>query len=158
HLALLVGTEGRVDAFEPRADLMDLLTKTIGENGLTNVTTHNFALGSQNYYGQMVWSVHDVNPGGTNLVSSDFVAPDTTAQPVAVRTLDACISHRVDFIKLDVEGSELLVLKGAERILAKDRPLILVEINPSNLTRTSGVSATGFGKFVQSLDYCLYDI
>ena len=158
HLALLVGTEGRVDAFEPRSDLMDLLSKTIGENGLTNVTTHNFALGSQNSYGQMIWSVHDINPGGTNLVPSEFAAPDITAQPVAVRTLDACISHRVDFIKLDVEGSELLVFKGAERILARDRPLILVEINPSNLMRTSCVSAIEFGQFVERLDYCLYDI
>jgi FkbM family methyltransferase len=158
HLALVVGAEGRVDAFEPRSDLMDLLTKTIGENGLTNVTTHNFALGSQNSRGQMIWSVHDVNPGGTNLVSSEFVASDITAQPVAVRTLDACISHRVDFIKLDVEGSELLVFKGAERILAKDRPLILVEINPSNLMRTSGVSAIEFGQFVEKSGYWLYEI
>jgi FkbM family methyltransferase len=158
HLALLVGDEGRVDAFEPRSDLMDLLTRTIGENGLTNVTTHNFALGSQNSYGQMIWSVHDANPGGTNLVSSDFVAPDITAQPVAVKTLDTCISHRVDFVKIDVEGSELLVFRGAERILTEDRPLILVEINPSNLMRTSEISATEFGQFVERLEYGLYEI
>jgi FkbM family methyltransferase len=158
HLALLVGGEGRVDAFEPRSDLMDLLNKTIAENGLTNVSTHNFALGSQNAYAHVIWSVHDVNPGGTNLVSSDFVAPGVTAQPVAVRTLDTCISHRVDFIKLDVEGSELLVFQGAERILAKDRPLILVEINPSNLIRTSSVSAAEFGRYVEKWDYCLYGL
>jgi FkbM family methyltransferase len=158
HLALLVGGEGRVDAFEPRSDLMDLLTKTIGENRLTNVTTHNVALGSQNTYGQVIWSVHDINPGGTNLVSSDFVAPGITAQPVAVKTLDTCISHRVDFVKIDVEGSELLVFRGAERILTEDRPLILVEINPSNLMRTSEISATEFGVFVEQLNYCLYEI
>ena len=158
HLALLVGAEGRVDAFEPRSDLMDLLVKTITENRLTNVSTHNFALGSQNAYAQVIWSVQDVNPGGTNLAFSDFVAPGITAQPVAVRTLDTCISHRVDFIKIDVEGSELLVFKGSERILAKDRPVILVEINPSNLMRTSGVSAAEFGRFVEQWDYCLYGI
>jgi FkbM family methyltransferase len=156
HLALLVGAEGRVDAFEPRSDLMDLLNKTIAENGLTNVTTHNVALAGQNADGQVIWSTHDVNPGGTNLVSSDFVGPNITAEPVAVRTLDACVSHRVDFIKLDVEGSELLVFRGAERILARDRPLILVEINPSNLMRTSGVSAAEFGRYVEKWDYCLY--
>jgi FkbM family methyltransferase len=158
HLALLVGGDGRVDSFEPRSDLMDLLTKTVAENGLTNVTTHNFALASQNADGQVIWSTHDVNPGGTNLVSSDFAAPCIAAQPVAVRTLDTCISHRVDFIKLDVEGSELLVFKGAERILAQDRPLLLVEINPSNLLRTSGVSASEFGCFIENWDYCLYGL
>jgi FkbM family methyltransferase len=158
HLSLLVGAEGRVDAFEPRSDLLDLLTKTVAENRLTNVTTHNFALGCQNTRGQVIWSVHDVNPGGTHLVSSDFVTADVMAQPVVVKTLDACISHRVDFIKLDVEGSELLVFQGAERILGKNRPLILVEINPSNLMRTSGVSAPEFGRFVEELHYCLYEI
>jgi FkbM family methyltransferase len=158
HMAVLVGAYGSVDAFEPRSDLMALLNKTIAENRLSNVTTHNFALGAQNSRGQVIWSVHDVNPGGTNLVSPDFAAPGITAQAVAVRTLDSCISHHVDFVKIDVEGAELLVFKGAERILATDRPLILVEINPSNLIRTSGVSATEFGKFVEKLGYCLYEI
>jgi len=158
HLALLVGPGGRVDAFEPRSDLLDLLTRTIAENRLTNVTTHNFALGSQNSRGQVIWSLHDVNPGGTHLVSPDVVMRDVVAQPVLVKTLDACISHRVDFMKLDVEGSELSVFRGADRILTKDRPLILVEINPSNLMRTSGVSAPEFGRFVEELDYCLYQI
>jgi FkbM family methyltransferase len=158
HLARLVGAEGRVDAFEPRSDLIDLLNKTIAENRLSNVTTHNFALGSQNSHGQMIWSVHDINPGGTNLVSSDFAASGIITQPVAVKTLDMCITHHVDFVKLDVEGSELLVFKGAERVLMKDRPLILVEINPSNLMRTSGVSATEFGMFVEKLEYGLYEI
>ena len=158
HLARLVGANGTVDALEPRSDLMDLLSKTIAENRLTNVTMHNFALGSQNSRAQVIWSAHDVNPGGTHLVSADFAAPGIIAQPVAVKTLDTCISHRVDFVKIDVEGSELLVFKGAERILNKDRPVILVEINPSNLMRTSGVSATEFGSFVENLSYCLYEI
>ena len=158
HLALLVGREGRVDAFEPRSDLMDLLNKTIAENRLTNVRTNNFALGSQNSHGQVIWSVHDINPGGTHLVSPDFATSDIIAQAVAVRTLDTCISHSVDFVKIDVEGSELLVFKGAERILTKDRPVILVEINPSNLMRTSGVSATEFGVYVETLGYGLYEI
>jgi FkbM family methyltransferase len=158
HLGLLVGETGRVDAFEPRSDLMDLLVKTIAENQLTNVTTHNFALGSQNSRGQVIWSAHDVNPGGTHLVLSDFATSEIVTQPIFVKTLDSCITHRVDFIKIDVEGSELLVFRGAQRILTKDRPVILVEINPSNLLRTSCVSATEFGLFVEKLDYCLYEI
>jgi FkbM family methyltransferase len=158
HLALLVGAAGRVDAFEPRSDLLDLLTKTIAENRLTNITTYNFALGSHNSRGQVIWSLDDANPGGTHLVSFDFTTPNIIAQPVLVKTLDSCISHRVDFVKIDVEGAELLVFKGAQRILTHDRPVILVEINPSNLMRTSGASATEFGTFVEELGYCLYGI
>lgn len=158
HLSLLVGRNGSVDAFEPRSDLMDLLVKTIAENHLSNVTTHNFALGSQDSNGQVIWSAHDINPGGTHLVPSDFAAPEIMTQAVVVRTLDSCISHRIDFIKIDVEGSELLVFKGARRILTKDRPVILAEINPSNLLRTSGISAGEFGSFAEELGYYLYVI
>jgi hypothetical protein len=72
--------------------------------------------------------------------------------------VDVCIARRIDFIKIDVEGSALLVFKGARRILEKDRPTILVEINPENLLRTSGISAVEFGLYVEKSDYCLYEI
>jgi FkbM family methyltransferase len=158
NLAEIVGPQGRVDAFEPRSDLFLLLCKTIDENRLCNVTLHNYALGVQNSEGQMIWSHHDVNPGGTNLVSSDFQSSKTRAQRVLVKTLDSCVSHRIDFIKIDVEGSEPLVLRGAERIISEDRPIILLEINPINLLRTAGVSTVEFGEMLQNLGYQLYEI
>jgi len=158
HLALLVGADGRVDAFEPRRDLVGLLSKTITENRLTNITLHDFALASQNTDGRVIWSSDDSNPGGTHLVLSDVIIPEVIAQSVPVKTLDSCISRHVDFIKIDVEGSELLVFRGAERILTSDRPVILVEVNPENLLRTSNVSATEFGLFVERLGYYLYEI
>ena len=66
----------------------------------------------------MAWSRLDDNPGGTHLVPPDFTTPEM-AQPVLAKTLDSCISHSIDFIKIDVEESELLVFRGAERILTK---------------------------------------
>jgi FkbM family methyltransferase len=47
--------------------------------------------------------------------------------------LDDYFSDRVDVIKVDVEGAEIDVLKGAERILAEDRPLIAMEVRGLNL-------------------------
>jgi FkbM family methyltransferase len=158
HLANLVGKDGRVDAFEPRSDLFDLLAKTTAENHLINVTLHNCALGSQNSNGRMIWSLRDSNPGGTNLVSADFTSPEVKGEPVAIKTLDTCLSHHIDFIKMDVEGSEPLVITGAERILAEYKPTILVEINPSNLLRTSGTSTEEFGRLVEKFNYRLYEI
>jgi len=158
HLSLFVGAEGRVDAFEPRSDLMDLLTKTLAENRLTNVTVHNFALGSQIADGQVIWDPQDVNPGGTHLTLPDFASSGIISQPVLIKTLDSCVSHSIDFIKIDVEGLEFLVFKGAERILTKDRPVILIEINPANLLRTSGISAEEFGQYLTTLNYRLFEI
>jgi FkbM family methyltransferase len=54
---------------------------------------------------------------------------------VQVRRLDDCISResRVAFLKVDVEGAELSVFKGARRILAEDRPVIVFECIHQNL-------------------------
>lgn len=48
---------------------------------------------------------------------------------VAIRTLDDSIepARKIDFIKIDVEGGELDVLKGGKRLLLRDRPLIAFE-------------------------------
>jgi FkbM family methyltransferase len=158
HLADLVGPEGRVDAFEPRGDLFDLLNKTIRENRLTNVTLHNCALGAKNSQGQMMWSLRDVNPGGTYLDLSDTRDSEMKTQPIPVKTLDSTVSHRVDFIKIDVEGSEPLIFQGAERILTEDRPAIMTEINTDNLLRTAALSPMEFGAFVERFGYRLYEI
>jgi FkbM family methyltransferase len=158
HLARIVGADGRVDAFEPRVDLFNLLTRTVAESKIGNVTLHNCALAAENSSGQMVWSPHDVNPGGTYLVAAEFADSTAKSQAVDVKTLDACISHPVDFIKIDVEGAELLVFRGAERILSKDRPTILVEINRPNLARTSHSTVADFGDFAAKFKYRLYEI
>ena len=50
-------------------------------------------------------------------------------EPVEMVTLDSMNLPKVDFIKIDVEGMEVDVLKGAEEIVGKDRPLIYVELN-----------------------------
>ena len=158
NLAKIVGGEGRIDAFEPRADVFAHLARTIQENRLTNVALHDYALGRANARGQMVWSPLDTNPGGTNLVSAEFYGTDVRAQPVDVKTLDSCINHRVDFIKMDVEGAEPWVFVGAVRIITRNRPIILLEINPENLVRTAGITASEFAASLERLDYNLHEI
>ena len=51
---------------------------------------------------------------------------------VDVVRLDDVIAEPVGFIKIDVEGHELAVLEGAERILREHRPVLLVEATPTN--------------------------
>jgi FkbM family methyltransferase len=54
--------------------------------------------------------------------------PRYRSYDVAVRTLDAFALADVRFIKVDVEGSEREVLDGARRTIARDRPLLLLEL------------------------------
>jgi len=57
------------------------------------------------------------------------------AQAVALRTLDSYGFEDVRFLKIDVEGHEARVLRGASRLLAHSRPAILVEIEQRHLDR-----------------------
>jgi FkbM family methyltransferase len=60
--------------------------------------------------------------------------------PVEVRTLDSYGLESVDYIKIDVEGADLLVLAGAESTIMSSRPLISVEYG------WAGYQTYGFGK------------
>ena len=70
---------------------------------------------------------------------------------VALDRLD--IQRPVRFIKMDVEGAEPQVVRGAERILREDRPIILSELHPVQLERASGVIARDFLAQLRALGY-----
>lgn len=74
-------------------------------------------------------------------------------QKLRVRTaqLDTLVppGQRVDFIKIDVEGAELLVLRGAERVLTASRPMLLFECSREGLA-TFGFSPLDIYDFLVS--------
>ena len=65
-------------------------------------------------------------------------------QPTPVITLDDYCAGQglteVDFIRMDIEGAELMALKGALTILDRDRPHVLLEIHPAMLQARFGAS------------------
>ena len=58
-----------------------------------------------------------------------------------------------DAITIDVEGAELLVLKGAEGVLTHHRPLVWVSVHPDMLERDYGTTAKDLRSFMASLGY-----
>jgi len=70
---------------------------------------------------------------------------------VSLDTLE--LRRPIRFIKMDVEGAEPQVLRGAARILADDRPVILSELHPTQLERASGVTADQFLAQIEAFGY-----
>jgi FkbM family methyltransferase len=126
-----VGSGGRVFAFEPspreqRAFRLHLLL-----NRCRNVVLQELALGEKDTEADLY--VVDRWAAGCNSLRPPDVPARTSLKRVRVVRLDDWLTERkidcVDFIKMDVEGAELGVLKGASRLLERrPRSIILTEV------------------------------
>jgi FkbM family methyltransferase len=131
--AALVGPAGAVHAFEPCAATLRRLRANLALNGVEHVTTERLALSSidggilsLNLYpdGYSAWNT----AGRPVMFSRD--RPAERVEPIGreevpTATLDAWASRhrvaRIDFLKIDVEGAETDVLRGAAQLLAAGR-------------------------------------
>jgi len=156
QMAQVVGPEGRIYAFEPFDANADLLERSIAENGFGDrVIFQRAAVGAANGAATLTFPVETLNSGGAYLLP-DGGAPlaGNLKRQVPLVALDAMNLRRpIRFIKMDVEGAEPQVLRGAHQILRDDRPVILSELHPTQLERASGVSGDQFLAQVAALGY-----
>jgi FkbM family methyltransferase len=153
-LAGLVGTEGRVISFEPDPELFSLLRANCGANNATQVEVHPMALGSAP--DRMVLNRLTLNSGDNHLGPSGRTVFRRPLE-VEVKPLDALMPGlRPDFVKVDVQGWELKVLRGMESTLrsAGDAGIYL-ELWPDGLRRAGDSPAELYG-FVRGLGFRFY--
>lgn len=124
--SLKVGDRGKVYAFEPERENFEYLS--LNTKALENVEIFEMALwGSE---GAKTLYHNKGNTGGHSLFPDRYRRPTYEVKTVQ---LDNVVTDNVDFIKIDVECSELEVLKGAKRILEDYMPFIAMEIHTKEL-------------------------
>lgn len=119
----LVCGAGRIDSFEPLRTIFPVLRRNVELNGLAQVRCHNAALGAA------PGSAGLANYGVGNMAASSFEFGAGSAYPVV--TLDQLGLDRLDFIKIDVEGSQVAMLEGSRETIARHRPMIWIELRPA---------------------------
>jgi FkbM family methyltransferase len=124
-LAHEVGEHGRVHTFEPSAKNLLLLAGNLERNPalVPRISVHGAPLAAE--AGREIW-VDDAVAAG---VTTHETAPDAGGRavtPAITESIDALVARgvvdRVDFVKVDVEGAELEVLRGAAHTLRTQRP------------------------------------
>ena len=155
---------GRVFAFEPVPEWFELLCQNVRLNGLANVTPVNVALSDTEGEREMFTSDDVATYTALHEGLSSFVRSDS--RPIRVGSfptlpLDTFAARerlvRVDLVKIDVEGAEASVLAGAGEVLARHRPMLVLEWNPELQDRAEGTAGDLPGT-LRGLGYRLFDV
>jgi FkbM family methyltransferase len=117
-----------VIAFEPRPAQARVLTAMFDAAG---VPIRVEAIGLSDAPGLMAMRVPESDPGRSTIDTGNMLADEDCTQidtiEIPVRRLDDLGLDGVGFVKIDVEGHELAVLRGAATTLQRNRPVLLIE-------------------------------
>jgi FkbM family methyltransferase len=131
-----VGERGQLLAFEPIPVMCAALNKTFQVNGLFHAHAFEFALSERSGTADFF-----INLRNDKLVDSGFSSLERCVQgatqiKVKTITLDEFVASQcvaaISFIKIDVEGHEYAVLKGAKNVLSTHRPVLVIETGHEN--------------------------
>ncbi|HOZ36487.1 MAG TPA: FkbM family methyltransferase [bacterium] len=125
YMSRLIGENGRLYAFEPIRETYYLLKENLALNRCENTRAENVALDSEN--GTKIMHCFEKNNSEWNSFGApnfDGVTPNKKVE-IRAETIDNYARQNkvewIDFLKIDVEGFEREVLKGARRMLSEER-------------------------------------
>lgn len=156
--AKAVGPRGHVHTFEPVPSTFETLKATIADEGLGNVTLNQKAVSNES--GQIEIHMPGDDHARPSIKKHARQSWDKEEEvhsfPCEATTLDKYVQEQgissVDFLKIDVEGAEHLVLQGAEGLLKTREPLIFFEMWDSYM-QDFGTTAEDFCKILRTADY-----
>lgn len=152
--------KGKIIAFEPVSVNHKKFQKNIELNAINNIELNKFGLsdkkGSLPIYTSSARGTGGINEGLSTLFASD--EKKQFEETVDLYNFDDLYLEnldRLDFVKIDIEGSELFALKGMRKSLEKFKPELLIEINNDCFTE-AGYKVEDLIRFLSGLGYKPY--
>ena len=146
-----------IHAFEPVQDLFHDLKQNLDLNKFENIKTFQFGFSNQNTKAQIYYD--PMNSAHTSLASTIDSHCDEKLTDIDLKTLDsfATAETKPDFIKIDVEGAELLVLQGAHSLIHKHQPIFFLEM-VRKWTKHFNYHPNDLIHYLNEYDYSCYKI
>ncbi|NUN70740.1 MAG: FkbM family methyltransferase [Bacteroidetes bacterium] len=153
-----VSPDGTIIAFEPSDWANERLHRNIRLNACQNIRVFKNAVSDVDG----ILSFHITEDDAYNSIGSAPMVPVRKIVEVEAVTLDAFLPsigiHHVHVLKIDTEGADYLVLKGAVQLLRSDKaPVIFMEYN-RNITEGYGFRLDDMYTLLTSLEYSIYEI
>lgn len=154
--ARVVGSEGRVFAFEPDPEAAALLERSVLLNGFENVVLERKAV--SNEPGSIRLYLAEKNKGDHRIYPTEEPRDFIEVEAVTLDDYFANDPGRIDFVKIDVQGADLAVLEGMSGLIEANPEILLsVEFWPFGL-RGFGDEAKDMLDFLLSRDFRLFDL
>lgn len=156
YFSELVGPDGKVTVFEPGSNNLPYITKNTSQLGNVEVVPKAISTedGIASFFEEQLTGQNNTLLSEYHVFEENceraFTDCSYSAREVETLRLDSFVSERdweVDFIKIDVEGAELLALQGAKATLASSLPVLTVEVTDHQEAVFSAL---------QTLGYCLF--
>lgn len=151
-------TQGVVYCFEPGSENFRRLNENVKANDMKNVILFKQALGDKSG-SSTLYHVEPTNPG-MNRILPEKPERELSREVVKVSCLDDLYGtghfSRADLIKIDAEGFEMLILKGAQKLIKEMRPILFIELADENL-KMQGSSALELIGYIENLEYRVFN-
>ncbi len=149
--------EGNVLSFEPSKELFNTVKEHLSLNKIKNATVLNIGLGEKEK-SALLYKVSENNSGMNRVFEHAETA--FNSENVIIKTLDHVVKEqkieKVNALKIDVEGYEFKILKGAYNTIKANKPILLVEIDDLNLKEQQSSPSEVF-KFLSDLNYSVFE-
>ena len=143
----IVGSGGKVIAFEPRGLNLGYLQRHVSVNNCNNIEIVSKAVGDHS--GQA--KLETRTGSGTGYIS------DTGDEAVEITSIDELVESGAlpppTFLKIDVEGGEMAVLRGARKVIATQRPRMILATHGDEIDAECRALLTEWNYDMQDIDH-----
>src|SRR3990167_5170746 len=157
-MSTVVADNAQVLAFEPAIENFKYLKKHVTLNKLKNVTLHQYLIGDINNEKVVFYERNDASGMNALIIKKNKNKYIQTQK--SQKTLDSFFENsslKPELIKIDVEGAEIKVLKGAIRTLKKCKPIIFLSIHPTEI-ELLGNSISELSDIINEIGYRITNI